>query len=151
VKLLFGVLRLHMGSEHINNGGFGATPPNIVVERWSSLEAMPPTKLVDWRPLRHGFFRSNGGHPLSSRPVSQMGGINSLLASSLDHPWRHRRTKRSCPRCQRCYASAGRVLDPIAFSTRMLRSSLHKLGTKLYFPDFLGVDAKCTIFILIYF
>jgi hypothetical protein len=46
VKLLSGVLRLHLGCEHINNGCFGATPRNIVVERRSSLEATPPTKLV---------------------------------------------------------------------------------------------------------
>jgi hypothetical protein len=142
VKLFSGVLRSQLGSEHINNGGFGATPPNVVVEGRSSLEATPPMKLVDWRSPRHCFFRSKGGHPHSSRPVSQMGGSGSLLASSLEQPWRLRRTKRFRPRCRRCDARFGRVLDLIAFSIRMLRFSLHKLGTNLFFPVSFGSGCK---------
>jgi hypothetical protein len=123
------VLRPRLGSELINGGGHGATPPSSVVDRWSSLEATPPTGMVDWRPPRRRFFWPKGGH-LSSRPVCQMGGSDSGLASSMVCPWRHHRPKWCRPRRRRCCARAGEVL--IAFSSRLLGSSFQILGTKLY-------------------
>jgi hypothetical protein len=58
-------LRPRLGSELINGGGHGATPPSSVVDRRSSLEATSPTGMVDWRPPRRRFFWPKGGHLLS--------------------------------------------------------------------------------------